>query len=810
MSSWIQEIRFGFRMLRKSPEITAVAVLAMAIAIGATTTIFSVVNGVLLEPLPFDDTDSMVGIWEIDPARPDAWSTTAAATYVAWRDRSTAFSSVASARNRSFTLSSFEDGDTPLMRQVSHNYFDLLGVQPFLGRSFRLEDDAPGASPTVIVSYELWQRRFGSDPDAVGQTTELDDVAHEIVGVMPQGFDNPIFGLVDSPQAWLPYRYGTTGLNRQDNGHLVIACLASGTSLEQAQVDMDRLSVELQKEFPETHDRVAARVTPIKERMVRNARPGLLMLFGAVVFVLLVACGNVANLLLARALTRQREMSLRRALGANLGHLSRQLVVESLLLTTIGAGFGLLLAVWGTQAIGLLIPEGFNVPAAAFEIDSRVLLFTLGLAVLTGTLFGLLPASIALRSDLDSDLGSGTQRTTASGRSQRLRNVLVIAEVALSLVLLIAAGLMVRSFLRLEGLNPGFDARNVLTFRVSTRGENYQDPASRVRFFERVTEELATIPGVKAASATRALPIFAQFGDLPVTLDADPAPEPGSEARVAVRRIVPGFLDAFGVPMLKGRALSRRDDADAAPVVVISKTMARQMWGSRDPIGESITLMDGQGISRQVVGVAGDVRSDGAPPDPLPVVYLPIAQDAAPVTSMGYIVRTEGPPMAVLEAARAKVRAVDRGMPVYLARTLDQQIRILDWQSRFLMSLLALFAVLALALATTGIYGVLSYSVSKRSREIGIRMALGARRKDVVTMVLRGGLSLAVAGIIGGLVGALGFSQILANQLYGVSATDPLTYLTLALCLALTAVAASVIPALRATRVDPAATLWQD
>ncbi len=810
MSSWIRDIRFGFRMLRKSPEITSVAVLAMAIAIGATTTIFSVVNGVLLEPLPFEDTGSMVSIWQIDPARPEVWSTTAAATYVAWRDRTTTFSEVTSARNRSFTLSSFEDGDTPLMRQVAHNYFDLLGAQPFLGRTFRAQDDVPGAPPTVILSYELWQKRFGSDPDAVGRTTELDDVSHEIIGVMPQGFDNPVFGLVDLPQAWLPYRYGTTGLNRQDNGHLVIARLAPGTTLEQAQADLDRLSGELQKELPETHDRVAALVAPIKERMVRNVRPGLLMLFGAVVFVLLVACGNVANLLLARALTRQKEMSLRRALGANLGHLSRQLVVESLLLTTVGAGFGLLLAVWGTQAVGLLIPDGFNVPDAAFEIDLRVLLFTLGVAVLTGMLFGLLPASIALRSDLESDLGSGTQRTTAGGRNQRLRSLLVIAEVALSLVLLIAAGLMVRSFLRLEGLNPGFDARNVLTFRVSTRGEKYADPARRTRFYEEVAEELATIPGVRAASAAQALPIFGQFRDLPVSLDAEPAPEPGSEPVVLVRRVVPGFLDAFGVPLLKGRALSRFDDADAAPVVVISKTMARQLWGSRDPIGESLTLIDGQGISRQVVGIAGDVRSDGTPPDPQPIVYLPLAQDAAPVTSMGYIVRTEGPPMAVLESARAKVRGVDRGMPLYLARTLDQQIHILDWQSRFLMSLLALFAVLALALATTGIYGVLSYTVSKRSREIGIRMALGARRKDVVSMIVRGGLSLALAGILGGLVAALGFSQVLASQLYGVSATDPMTYLTLALALAVTAVAASVIPALRATRVDPAVTLWQE
>ena len=811
MHNWLQDLRLGLRMLLKNPETTGVAIAAMAIAIAATSTTFSVINGVLLQPLPFHDPQRLVAIWQIDKAAPQAWRSVAAGNFADWRQQSTSFSSMVAGVNRSFTLSSFENPETPLMRQVSAGYFETLGVAPLLGRTFLPAEDQPAAAPVMMLSYDLWQSRFGADPNVIGTSTELDGQPFEIIGVMPQGYDNPLFGNVVPPQAWIPLGLPATSneLDRRGNNHLVIARLKPGVSVEQARQELVRISMHLGEIYPETNRSIEALVTPAKERLVRGIRPQLLMLFGAVLFVLLVACGNVANLLLTRALGRQREMAVRRALGAGLGHLLRQLIVESLLLTGLCGVLGLLLAAWGTSALSLLMPDGFRASGNPLSIDGNVLLFTLGIVLLTGLVFGLVPAVHAARSQLEKTLHTGALRATGGRQSRRLQGVLVVSEVALCLVLLIGAGLMGRSFARLQAMDPGFAPDHLLTFRVSTRGPEYQEGERREAFFRRVEEGIATIPGVTGVGVAQALPFFPQFLATPVTLDAAPPPEPGSEVRVGMTRVTPSFLATMKVPLLQGRFFDSRDTAEAPAVALVSGTMARLLWGDASPLGTGITIADAQGISRQVVGIVGDVRTDSVPPEPQPMLYVPLAQDPA-ANSVAYVVRTAGDPLGVLDAVKREVAAVDRGMPVYVVNTVDSMIATMDWRPRFILSLLSIFALLALALATTGIYAVLSYGVSQRTREIGIRMALGARRSEVLRMVLRGGLRLAAVGIAAGIAGALGCSQLLRSELYGITSTDPATYAALALLLATIVLGASYIPARRATRVDPVVALGEE
>ena len=808
MRTWLQEIRFGFRLMRKNPEVTLVAVLAMGLAIGATTTVFSVVDGFLLRPLAFEDSERLVAVYEVNPAAPEVWRTASPGNYVDWRDLSESFSMVAAGSNRSFTLSSLEIPETPLMRQVSHNYFDVLGVDPLLGRDFLPEEDRPGAAPVIILHHQLWQQHFGADPEILGKTTEIDGVATEIIGVMPPGHDNPVFGTQVPPMAWLPLALPETGAPRTGGRLLVIARLEDGIDRQRAQEEMENVSRRLAESYPETNENVVARVTSLKERLVRGIRPGLLLLLGAVFLVLLVACGNVANLLLARSMSRGREIALRRAMGARGSHLLRQLMVESLLLTFLGGALGLIMAVWGTQGLALMVPEGFNIPEAVFEVDRRVLAFTLAVSVLTGLLFGLLPARQAFDLNLESNLGMGASRSTDSRSNRRMRGALVVLEVAFSLVLMIGAGLMTRSFIQVQGIDPGCDPENVLIFRVSTRGAEYEDGLVREAFFQRLVDEYETLPGVVEAGAIEAVPFFTGFRETGVTVSSQEPPEPGREPRVLQRMVIPGVLETLHIPLLKGRHLERLDHADSANVVVISRTMAEQLWEGEDPIGDHVVVTD-DGVPRQVVGIVGDVRSDSSPPVPQPILYVPMAQKPIPST-FGFIVRTEGEPLSFLNEIKRKTASVDPNMPVYVARDLEEQLEQLDWTPRFMMSLLGIFAFLALGLAATGIYAVLSYGVSQRTREIGIRMALGARQTSVLRLVLRNGLILTGLGTILGLIGAVGFSQLLASQLYGVETLDPATYVGLTLGLLAVALFASAKPALRATRVNPVDTLRQD
>lgn len=801
MTGLLSDLRFALRLLRRNLEVTVVAVLAMAVAIGISGTMFSVVNAVLIQPLPFQNPERLMVIWQVDPANVSVTQPAAAGNYADWRRLSRSFEQIGGAVNISRTLTSFDDPQTPLMQQVSSGYFEALGVQPILGRTFAADEDQPGARPVLLISYELWQRGFGGDPNVVGRSTELDDVSHQIIGVVPAGFDNPIFGLIDRPQVWVPLALAETGAPRRGNNHYVVARLANGVTPVTAQQELTRISAELKQQFPDTNRNVTAVVMPLKESVVRGARPAVLLLLGAVLFVLLIASSNVAHLLLTRSVVREREFAVRQALGASAGHLLRQLVIESLLLMSFCAVPGLLLTIWGSRSVGLLIPTGLNIPRFNFQVDALAIIFTLAISLVPGVALGLVPALYARRVNLVSRL-TGTTRSTGGPRSRRLQNLLVIAETALSLALLIGAGLMVQSFRNLQRLDQGFNPKNVLTFRVSTRGAEYKENDRRQRFFKEIHDRLATIPGVQSVGIAQFHPFYPSFGLNPVWAEGQPIPELGKEPRATAITISPDYLPTMSVSLLRGRLFQPTDTTGTTPVVLISARLARQFWGGEDPIGKRLKIGEERGVFRQIVGVVGDVRSDGFPPDPQPTIYLPLEQETAP-PAMAYVLRTSGDPFACLEAAKKEVRQVDRAMPVYLVRSMDEIVRGMDWRTRFVMTLLAIFSILSLLLAVTGIYAALSYAVSQQTREIGIRMALGAQKPDVLKLVLRQGMKLALTGVLIGAIASLVVTRLLSSLLFSVGANDPITFVFVAVLLALVALLACWIPAHRATKVEP-------
>lgn len=805
MTGWLSDLRFGLRLLGRNREVTGIAVLAMALAIGVAGTVFSVVNAVLIQPLPFAYPERLVAIWQVDPANAAQWRPVAPGNYADWRRMSQSFEEIGAALSISKTLTSFDEPETPLMQMVSAGYFGTLGVQPLLGRTFTPEEDRPGARAVMILSYDLWQRNFGGERNIVGRTTELDGLPHEIIGVMPADFDNPIFGLTERPQVWIPLGLAENGLDRHGNDHFVVARLAKGVTLSQAQQELTRLSATIKEQYPDTNRNVTALVQPLKESLVRGVRPAVLLLLGAVLFVLLIASSNVAHLLLTRSVVREREFAVRRALGASAARLLRQLIIESLLLMTLCAVPGLLLTLWGTRSVGLLIPTGLNIPRFDFRVDGNVVLFTLLISLLPGLVLGLIPALYARRVNLVAGL-TGTARATGSPGSRRLQKVLVIAETALSLALLIGAGLMVQSFRNLQHLDQGFEPANLLTFRVSTRGAEYKESGRRLRFFKDLHDRLAEIPGVRSVGAAQFHPFYPQFGATTVLLEGQPLPEPGKEPRATAVRCTPDYFSAMQIGLLQGRLFTDSDTAETSPVVVISAKMARQFWGSEDPLGKRLKIKGSSDLYRQVVGMVGDVRTDVFPPAPQPTVYMPLEQDSAPPT-IAYVMQITGEPLAFAEAAKKEVRMVDRAMPIYLVRTMAEIVEGLDWRTRFVMSLLAIFSVVSLGLAVTGIYAALSYVVSQRTREIGIRRAMGAEPRDILKLVIVQGMRLTLIGVVIGSVAAVGLTRLMGSLLFGISATDPATFVMIALLLLVVALVACYLPARRATRVDPMAAL---
>ncbi|HWP42569.1 MAG TPA: ABC transporter permease [Blastocatellia bacterium] len=788
-----QDLRYGARMLVKNPGFTVVAVIMLALGIGANTAIFSVVNAVLLRPLDYEDPDRLVTVLENNWQK--GWTRFAVApgNFAAWREQNQVFEQMAAFTGSSFTLVGEGEPEQLPGTRASANLFALLGVKPALGRDFLPEEDHPGGERVVIVSHRLWQRRFGADPGLVGKPLTLNGQSYTVVGVMPAGF------LFPNPRTelWVPVAFSAGDLgNRGGHDYVAIARLKPGVTLEQAQTEMSAIAARLEEQYPETNAAWGARVTLLVEEVVGDVRPALLALVCAVAFVLLIACANVANLLLARAAARQKEVAIRAALGSSRSRLLRQLLTESVLLSLLGGAFGMLLAAWGVDALVSLGPA--NIPRLSqVGIDGRVLGFAFLISLATGIIFGLAPALQASQTDLSESLKEGGRSSSAGAGSQRLRRLLVVAEVALALALLVGAGLMIKSFVRLSEVETGFDSQNVLTAQITLPQSRYDDRQQQAAFFRQVLARIEALPGVESVGAASPLPFT---GDrlYSFIVEGHPTDNVPSANYYAVS---PDYFVTMGIPLLKGRFFTEADMAESPRVAIINETMARRYFPDEDPIGKRMNITNGPEVMREIVGVVGDVKQYGLDTQSPAQMYEPYLQ--RPYPGMTLVVRAASEPAGLIDAVRREVLAVDKEQPIARAQTMEEIIAKSVAPRRFSVILLAAFAAVALTLAAVGIYGVMSYLISQRTHEIGVRMALGAGRRDVLRLVVGQGMRLALLGVGIGLLAAFALTRLMESLLFGVSATDPLTYIVVALLLATSALLACYVPARRATKVDP-------
>ncbi|MFY9731831.1 MAG: ABC transporter permease [Candidatus Acidiferrales bacterium] len=815
-----QDLQYGWRMLRRSPGFSLVAILTLAIGIGANAAMFSVINTVLLRPLPFPDAQRIVFIWDTDPNRNITRGVASPAEVLDWRDQNHSFEEISAWRTWFYNLTGANEPEQVFGVHASANFLRLLGVKPILGRDFIPEEDQVGHDQVAIITYGLWQRRFGGDPTIVGKNILLDEKPFTVVGVLPRGFS--VFGTSRQFDVWMPMALDRAQLHREDHSVIVFGRLRKGVTLAQAQAEMETIIARLKQQYPGVNQQDGVHVVAFREDLARNLKPGLLLLFGAVVLVLLIACVNVANLVLARAATREREITLRATLGAGRGRIIRQLLTESALLALIGGALGILLAYGGLHLLRLALPSegGYGeIPHVEWlGIDGMVLAFTLVVSVLTGILFGLAPAIQISRAELYESLKEGSQGSIGGRRSQFTRSALVIAEVAFSLLLLVCSGLLIRSFYLLMSEDLGIDPDNVLTAQIWLPESHYAAGAPVMNFYQQAIDRIGALPGVKSASAVNFLPLSG-WGDYcnfdiagrPIA----PADEPNtSRYSVADWR----YLRTMGISVKSGRDFAASDGPTAEGVVILNEALAHRYWPDQNPIGQQVHLKfppsksPWQPVARDsmltVIGVVADVREWEMGVEKVGQLYLPYAQN--PSRIMRLVVRTTGHPAAIAPAVRHAVESVDPSQPITEIRTMDQFLSQAVSQRRLNMLLLAVFAAIATILAAIGIYGVMAYGVTQRFHEIGVRMALGAEPSDVLKMVVTDGMKLAVIGLLIGIVGAALLSRYLESQLYGIKTTDPFTYAGVALGLAAVAAAACYFPARRATKVDPISALRHD
>jgi putative ABC transport system permease protein len=797
-----QDLRYALRMLTKNPAFTSIAIVAIALGIGANTVIFSAVNAVLLRPLPFKNPEQLVMVWENATHLGFPKNTPSPPNFLDWQKQNTVFTGMAAMSERSFNLTGVGEPERLDGRRVSANLFDLLAVPALLGRTFVLKDDRPG-SHVVLVSYSLWQRRFGSDPSIIGRVVTLNGESYTVIGVMPRSVHLPGYGNWND-KVWVPIAFTNEETTERGNHFLaVIARIKPGIARKQAQAEMETIAARLAKEYPRYNTRTGATVTPLHEEVVGDIKSALLILLGAVGFVLLIACANVANLLLARAAVREKEIALRLALGASRSRLTRQFLTESVLLALLGGGFGLLLALAGIRVLKTFVPVTIS-QTQPISIDGKVLVFTALLALLTGIVFGLAPAIHASHSNLNDSLKEGGRDSAVGKRGNRLRDLLVVGEVAVSFILLIGAGLLINSFLHLRNLDPGFRADHLLTMKVDLSEPRYPDGERRSVFFDEVLRRIRALPGVQSVAVAGNLPFTYNGDSMGIAVEGIPDPPPGQWPDVIYRAIGPGYFSTMGIPMIRGRDFTDQDKADSKNVVVISEKTARHYWPGEDPIGKR--LKPGATTSdlpwREVIGVVKDVRQNDFIAQPKMQMYFAYRQ-LKDLGANALIVRTSVEPMSLATSIRDAIWAVDKDQPVANVDTMDHIVSEAIARQRFSMLLLGIFAALALVLAAVGIYGVMSYSVAQRTHEIGIRMALGARRADVLKMTVNQGLKLVSIGMMLGLAAASLLTRVLASLLFGISATDPVTFLGISLVLLVVAILASYLPALRATKVDP-------
>ncbi len=818
MENLFQDLRYCFRTMLKSPGFAAVTILSLALGIGANTSIFSAINAVLLRPLPFKDPNRLMTVdrTSSDPVNPvSPWSYP---KFEALRANNEVFEEVAAISLQSFPLTEIDNPERLQVEMVSAGYFQMLGVEAIQGRTFAPEEDqTPGTHPVALIGHGLWERRFGAQPGVIGQTISLNKVHLNVIGVLPEGFKGQS-GTVEvwvpmmmAPQLTFPRRLKSTGAH----WHNVVARLKPGVSLTQAQASMEVLNQKIAEANPGQQNPEAIKVTNLRESKIDPAiSKSLLILFAAVGLVLLIACVNIANLLLAKSRSRQKEIAIRLALGASRARLVRQLLTESTLLSMIGGLVGLLLALWGIELLTAINPmsdpasrarynlmRDFNV----FSIDAQVLLFNVALSIVTGLVFGLAPALRASRRDVNDGLkeGAGLAAEKSGGlRRLSFTSTLIVGEVAISLVLLVGAGLMIKSFARLQATAIGFNPDNVLTAKISLPGREYEGKA--IGFYEQLLDRARNLPGVESASVAISTPLSSNSSKAALKIEGRPAPE-GEESAVAGYHVIgPEHFDALKIPVLRGRVFTDQDRKGAKRVAIINDTAARRIWPDEEAVGKRIWLSIGweKNDFAEIVGVVGDVKYRNVEQTVEPDVYISYLQTVEEAPSF-VLMRTNGNPAALVAGLRREVLSLDKNVPLYDVKTLEERSRDATSRARFTAMLLGVFAAMALLLSAVGIYGVMAYAVAGRTREIGIRMALGAQRADVLRLIMGDGIALTSIGLGLGLAASFVATRILTNQLYGVDATDPVTFAAVSLILAAVALAASYIPARRATRVDP-------
>jgi putative ABC transport system permease protein len=796
-----QDLRYGARMLLKQPGFTMIAVLTLGLGIGANTTIFSVVNAVWLRSLPYPEADQLALVTHRSAKRGGNFELTPAG-FFDLRRQNKSFAQIAAYFGRNFNLTGTGEPERLQGQLVSAALFPLLKVSPLAGRVFTEADDRADAPRVVLLGHELWRRRFGADANLIGKTLTLDDQSYTVVGVMPHGFAFP----TKDTELWAPIALNANAANDRVSFYLSgIARLNPGATFEQAQSELDVIARNLAKTYPQSNTDLGFGVASLQESLLASGfKQALFVLLGAVVFVLLIACMNVANLLLARAAAREKELAVRAALGAGRRRLMRQLLTESTLLALAGGALGLLLAVWGVKALKLIDPE--TIPRLdEVNLDWRVLGFTLGVSCLTGVLFGLAPALQVSMPALQSRLKEGGRGFTGA-RGRRLRGLLVITEVALSLALLVGAGLLIRSFIRLQQVDLGFNPEGLLTLRVEMSEDKARDLARISNFYQQVIDRARALPGVEVVGVANAAPIVTPGVRNALVIEDKPDPPPGQPQLANNRVVSSDYFRTLSIALLKGRLLAAQDNAQAPPVALINQTLARRYWGEEDPVGKRFKLgartADTPWLT--VVGVVGSVRQGGLNSDPFPEFYTPFTQAGQfRARPRVLFIRATGDPLSVVAAVKDQIWAVNKDQTIWSVRTMEEIVDSSLAPRRFNLLLVGVFATLALALASVGIYGVISYAVSQRAREIGVRMALGAQVSDVLKLVIGQGMKLALAGVATGLIASVALTRTMKNLLFGVSATDPATFGTTALLLALVALAACWIPARRATKVDP-------
>jgi putative ABC transport system permease protein len=808
MNGLLQDLRFALRQVRKSPGFSAIAVITLALGIGVNTVIFSVVNAALLRPLAFQDPDRLVRVWHVPPAKSFPGMTTfavSAANFLDWENQNKTFERMAILTYHGFTITGGDKPEQVEASAVSGGFFSTLGVAPMLGHVFSPEDDQPGRSHVVVLSHRLWQEHFGANPDIVGHNISLDGQSYLVAGVMPASFRFPDFAQMWTPMAWTDQERAVRG----EHHYMVVARLKPGIDLKQAQAEMNTISGRLEQLYPEDDKGWGAVVVPLHDDLVSDVRPALLVLLGAVAFVLLIACVNVANLSLAKTFSRQKEIAIRTALGATSARVLRQILTETVLLALTGGVIGLACAQFGIRLIVAFLAD--KLPRSIeVGLDARVLAFTAVISVVTGIIAGVLPAVRLTRSDVNQALKQGLGRTDADSSGHRMRSSLVVSEVALSLMLLIGAGLMIRSFQKLLGVSPGFDSRNVLTMKAMVSRAKFPLPEQQISFFKRVLQGVRALPGVESAGVIDDIPLNNEGSHQPIAIEGRPVVPMSEQPEVDVRLVSTGYMGALHIPILRGRDFSDTDIGGRPAVILISDSMARQFWPGEDALGKRLTLTFFPGVVREVVGIVGDVKIDSLDQTrPSATLYFPLDQVSTPANGgwssfpMTLVVRSSSNSADMVSVVSNAVHLVDREIPLRDILTMDDMVKNSVSQQRFNMLLLGAFAGLALLLAAVGIYSVLSYSVKRRVQEIGIRLALGARLGDVLRMVVFEGMKPTLLGVAIGTAGALALGRALSSLIYGIKPSDPVTFLAVAFLLATIALFASIVPAYRATKVDP-------